>query len=90
MKKLIVFDLGGTLAESKSSLDAERVTLRAALKQAGCEGLGFLGLELEESRNATHAAVISTDTSRVTVRVIRTNEELMIARSVHRLLNSSY
>jgi acetate kinase len=49
-----------------------------------CEGLGFLGLELNESRNAENAAVISMDTSRVKVRVIRTNEELMIARSVLR------
>jgi HAD superfamily hydrolase (TIGR01484 family) len=31
MKKLIVFDLDGTLAESKSSLDAEMVTLLSAL-----------------------------------------------------------
>jgi acetate kinase len=51
-----------------------------------CEGLDFLGLELNESHNAESAAVISTDTSRVTVRVIRTDEELMIARSVCRLL----
>lgn len=49
-----------------------------------CEGLGFLGIELNESRNAEAAAVISTDASRVTVRVIRTDEELMIARSVLR------
>jgi acetate kinase len=50
-----------------------------------CEGLGFLGIELNETRNAENAAVISTDTSRVTVRVIRTDEELMIARSVCRI-----
>jgi acetate kinase len=49
-----------------------------------CEGLGFFGIELNESRNAETAAVISTDASRVTVRVIRTDEELMIARSVLR------
>jgi acetate kinase len=49
-----------------------------------CKGLGFLGLELNESRNAESAAVISTDTSRVKVRVIRTDEELMIARSAMR------
>ena len=49
-----------------------------------CEGLGFLGIELNESRNAETAGVISTDASRVTVRVIRTDEELMIARSVLR------
>jgi acetate kinase len=47
-----------------------------------CEGLGFLGVEVDSSRNAKSAAVISPDTSRVTVRVIRTDEELMIARSV--------
>ena len=50
-----------------------------------CEGLGFLGIELNESRNAETAPVISTDTSRVAVRVIRTDEELMIARSVCRV-----
>lgn len=51
-----------------------------------CDGLGFLGLELHDARNAEHAAVISTEASRVTVRVIPTNEELMIARSVSRVL----
>ena len=51
-----------------------------------CAGLGFLGIELDESRNAETADVISTDASRVTVRVIRTDEELMIARLVIRVL----
>ena len=51
-----------------------------------CEGLDFLGIELNESRNKEAAGVISTDASRVTVRVIRTDEELMIARSVCRAL----
>ena len=47
-----------------------------------CEGLGFLGIELDESSNTNSAAVISTDASPVTVRVIRTDEEISIARSV--------
>ena len=51
-----------------------------------CEGLGFLGIELDECRNAAHAAVISMDSSQVTVRVMPTNEELMIARAVSRVL----
>jgi len=51
-----------------------------------CNGLGVLGIELDELRNAETAGVISADTSRTTVRVIRTDEELMIARSVCRLL----
>jgi acetate kinase len=53
-----------------------------------CEGLNFLGIQLNKSRNAKTAAVISKNSSRVTVRVIRTNEELMIARSICRLLGS--
>jgi acetate kinase len=49
-----------------------------------CEGLDFLGIKLDKTRNAKTAAVISRNSSRVTVRVIRTDEELMIARSVLR------
>ncbi|MEO8904263.1 MAG: acetate/propionate family kinase [Polyangiaceae bacterium] len=51
-----------------------------------CDGLGFLGIDLDEPRNAASAEVISTDASRVLVRVIRTDEELMIAESVSRTL----
>ena len=53
-----------------------------------CDGLGFLGVELDEARNAENAPLISADTGRVAVRVIRTDEELMIARSVCRILGS--
>jgi acetate kinase len=51
-----------------------------------CEGLGFLGIELDPRRNARNAPQISRKASPVGVRVIRTDEELMIARSVVRLL----
>jgi acetate kinase len=53
-----------------------------------CEGLGFLGIELDEKRNKKNAALISRSPARgrVKVRVIQTNEELMTARSVVRLL----
>lgn len=47
-----------------------------------CEGLGFLGIELEEKQNTANAPVISTETGRVSVRVIHTDEDLMIARTV--------
>jgi len=53
-----------------------------------CDGLGFLGIALSQSRNAETAAVISTDASRATVRVIRTDEDLMIARSVSSMLET--
>ena len=55
-----------------------------AVRKRICEGLEFLGLEVDETRNAKTADVISTEASRITVRVIRTDEELMIARSVSR------
>ncbi len=51
-----------------------------------CDGLGFLGIELEEKRNAANAGVISAAAGRVAVRVIHTDEELMIARTVCRVL----
>ena len=51
-----------------------------------CEGLNFLGIKLDKASNAKCAAKISTNASRVTVRVMRTDEELMIARSVSRVL----
>jgi acetate kinase len=51
-----------------------------------CEDLDFLGIKLHRGRNTKNAARISTNSGPVTVRVIRTDEELMIARSVSRLL----
>ena len=52
-----------------------------------CDGLEFLGVRIDPKQNAAHAPLISPDAGGVKVRVIRTNEELMIARSVVRLLN---
>jgi acetate kinase len=51
-----------------------------------CDDLGFLGVELNEERNTKNASLISTDGGGVAVRVIRTDEELTIARSVIRVL----
>ena len=58
----------------------------AAVRARICAGLGFLGLALDRRRNAKNAPLISTDAASVTIRVIRTDEELMVARSVCRLL----
>ncbi|HVO52497.1 MAG TPA: acetate/propionate family kinase [Thermoanaerobaculia bacterium] len=52
-----------------------------------CEDLGFLGIALDERRNAANEGVISGAGSRVSVRVIRTDEEGVIARTVCRVLN---
>ena len=49
-----------------------------------CEGLGFLGIEIEKKRNKANKEVISN--GRVTVRVIHTDEEWMIAKTVSSIL----
>lgn len=59
----------------------------AVIRARICEGLGFLGVDIDETRNAQHAAVISADASRVTVRVMHTDEEAMIAKSVYAVLD---
>jgi acetate kinase len=56
------------------------------IRERICDGLGFLGIKINQKRNAKNAPLISPDGGRVKVRVIRTNEELMIARSVTRVL----
>mgnify|MGYP001544778591 CR=1 FL=1 len=57
------------------------------IRQRICAGLRFIGVELDPKRNARNAAVISRRGRPVSVRVIRTNEELMIARSAIGLLH---
>jgi acetate kinase len=52
-----------------------------------CEGLEFLGLRLDGSRNAESAAIVSLDDAPVTVRVIPTDENLMIARHTRGLVS---
>ena len=59
----------------------------SAVRSRICQGLGFLGIELEEKRNAASEGVISAVASRVTVRVIRTDEEWMIAKTVCSVLD---
>ena len=50
----------------------------AAVRSRICDGLQYLGIELDEARNAEHEACISS--GRVAVRVIRTDEESVIAK----------
>jgi len=57
-----------------------------AIRERICRELGFLGVALDRRRNAKNAPVISPSRGRVKVRVIPTDEELMIARSVVRIL----
>jgi acetate kinase len=52
-----------------------------------CAGLEFLGLKIDPARNSSKATLISADDSRVAVRVIATDEEVMIARAVYGIVS---
>ena len=54
-----------------------------------CDGLQFLGIRLDPKKNQAGAPVISSRASRVTVRVIRTDEEVTISKTVSRVLGLS-
>jgi len=56
------------------------------VRARACQGLRFLGIELDEARNRANQPAISREGSAVTVRVIRTDEEWVIARSACRAL----
>jgi acetate kinase len=51
-----------------------------------CDGLSFLGVQFDENRNAAGEPVISADAGHVQVRVIRTDEDVIIAKAVFRML----
>ena len=53
-----------------------------------CAGLGFLGVDLDETKNAENAAIISSTEACCCVRMIRTDEESVIANIVFDILKS--
>jgi len=61
----------------------------AVIRARICDGLAFLGIAIDEKRNAANAGVISADTGRVAVRMMHTDEEVMIAKSVCYVLEHS-
>jgi acetate kinase len=58
-----------------------------AVRAESCRGLDHLGLVIDEARNASAEPVISDAGSRVTVRVLETDEDLMVARHTRALLS---
>jgi acetate kinase len=60
-----------------------------AIREKICSGLEFLGIRLDAAQNAANAQVISTTASRVNIRVIQTNEDLMIVQHVLSVLGQS-
>jgi acetate kinase len=81
----------GAFAAALGGLDALVFTggigERAAPVRAEiCAGLGHLGVRLDPARNEAHADTVSASDSPCAVRVIATNEELMIARHCRAIL----
>ena len=83
----------GALAAALGGLDTfiftggigeNSATIRARI----CANLEFLGMHLDPAKNQENAPIISLQDSPVTVRVIKTNEELMIARHTQTLLTA--
>jgi acetate kinase len=62
----------------------------SAIRDRICQGLDFLGIQIDAERNRSNAAIISTTASRAKVRVIETNEDLMIVRHVISLLSRTH
>lgn len=84
----------GALAAALGGIDALVFTAgigenARSLRARICEGLGFLGIALDEARNAANGREISTPDAAVRVLVLATDEELMIARHTLDLLRRS-
>jgi len=58
----------------------------AAIRARICTPLGFIGMHLDQDLNEDNCALISWRGSPVTIRVLKTNEELMIARHTRNIL----
>lgn len=62
----------------------------ARIRARICERLGWMGIEIDHSRNASHATVVSSDLARTTVMVVPTNEELVIARAARAVVGHTH
>ena len=83
----------GALAAALGGLDTLIFTAgigenAPVVRQRICQNLSFLGIRLDEAQNAANAAIISQADAPVTVRVMRTDEDLMIARHTGALIRN--
>ena len=57
------------------------------IRERICQDMSFLGIHLDPERNAANAGIISRENDPVTVRVMKTDEDLMIARHTYTLIS---
>jgi acetate kinase len=58
------------------------------VRQRICADLDFLGIKVDPARNEANAAIISVEGSTVTIRVMQSDEDRMIARHTYRLMQA--
>ncbi|WP_037312501.1 acetate/propionate family kinase [Ruegeria halocynthiae] len=58
----------------------------AQIRQMVCDGMRWIGIEMDHNRNADGGTVLSTDFSRVRILSIPTNEEMVIARAAAKMI----
>jgi acetate kinase len=61
----------------------------APVRSEICRGLQHLGIDLDDDRNLRHEEVITRNNSRCIVRVVGTDEDLMIARHTNRIIRGN-
>lgn len=59
------------------------------IRECICSNFAYMGLKIDDKRNDHNERIISPDESKVTVKVMKTNEELMIARHTGSLINNN-
>ncbi len=59
----------------------------AAIRERICHNMNFLGIEIDKKSNRRNRKVISPQSAKVKVQVIRTNEEQMIAHHTQNIIN---
>ena len=87
----------GSYAAAMGGVDAVVFTAGIAentadIRLGSCEGLGYMGIQIDPYKNAAiraREALVSTDDSRVKVLVVPTNEELAIAKETARICGAS-
>ena len=60
----------------------------APVRSSVCNGLGFLGVSIDDASNQSYSAMLSTKGSKVSVRIVPSQEDLQIARHSRALLHS--
>jgi acetate kinase len=84
----------GALAAALGGLDTLIFTAgigenSPVVRQRICQNLSYLGVQLDERQNRINAPVISVENGRVSVRMMKTNEDLMIARHTANLIQGN-